>query len=96
MDYHSTYHQGTSLSEHALLFCHGTHITASGKCHSSTTLDTQASLYQSNIFFCRESDVKFSGSMAQWATVIYASKSTIKFQQTAELQENKGKVQVVP
>ena len=53
-------------------------------------------LYQSNIFFCRESDVKFIGSMAQWATVILASKSTMKFQQTAELQENKGKVQVVP
>ena len=81
-------------NKETVLKIHDSNITASGRCHfiNNTGHRGVAFLYESNIFFCRESDVKFSENKAQLATVILANKSTMKFQQTAELVGNQGRV----
>ena len=81
-------------NKETVLKIHDSNITASGRCHfiNNTGHRGVAFLYESNIFFRRESDVKFSENKAQLATVILANKSTMKFQQTAQLVGNQGRV----
>ena len=83
-----------NYNKESVLRIHDSNIKASGRCHfiNNTGHIGVVFLYQSNIFFCRESDVKFSENKAQLATVILANKSTMKFQQTAELVGNEGRV----
>ena len=66
-------------------------IIASGRCYFINNTGFASILYlrESRIYFYGE--VEFIGNKVKWATVILA-KSTMKFQQTAKLVDNKSRV----
>ena len=76
------------------ILSYNSNIKASGRCHfmNNTGQKGIVLLTESTISFDRESDVKFNENKVQLAVVILANKSIMKFQQTAELVGNEGRV----
>ena len=84
-----------SYNQHYALLLYHSNIKASGRCYFINNTKHTGTVYlgyKSSLSFDRESDVKFIGNKVEWANVILTSKSTMIFQQTAELVENEGKV----
>ena len=71
---------------------HSSNVTVSGRCYfiNNTGHTGILHLYKGTMSF--NEYVIFIGNKVQWAIVIVARKSMLKFQQTAELVANEGKV----
>ena len=81
----------THNHNHEITIYH-TYIIASGRCYFNYNTGATGVLYlrERRIYF--NGDVEFIGNKVKWATVILASQSTMKFQQTAKLVDYQSRV----
>ena len=84
-DINFIYNDGTGI------LIHHSNVTATGRCHLmyNTGHTSIISIFSSYISF--HAHVKITENKVQGVAVILANNSTIKFQQTAELEQNQGR-----